>query len=509
MAELSGWLESLARDAEQVACFRGFSLIAVKDFVEVALAQIGKEGIFWQYTDHSIRHIDAIVKLAEEILTGPEGLTPADALLITLALYFHDLGMVVTKAEFESRGETDFLQVKESLAEQYVANGKSDEVNGPDFERHAYEEYVRRNHAARIRNWVSGKNPLILGDAGNVVEAIEKLLAPLDPKFREHLGIVCESHHLDDLDNFAKYPVRYRYGATPREEGNVQFAALVLRTADLLHATRDRTPSIAFTIIAPTHPFSIMEWRKQQGVVSINAVPQRDALGNVDRSKASNTIGVTARFDDPDVFFSFTQYLDYVRRQVRQSYKWAELARLKEGARHTYAWQYIDDSFVEIPGYLRHDSRFSLDQDRILSLLTGHTLYNNSAVAVREVMQNAIDAVRLQQLMKEDPKNASIDVAWDAESRYLAFRDKGTGMSREIINEFLLNVGRSRYQERDPRELPRIQSNLALRNRNTQYIHDVGRSGDHNSCSAGRCGASLVVSRRAQPLPDQRARQEC
>jgi len=454
MVAANSWLERLARDAEQLECFTGFSLIKVKSFVETALSQIGKEGIFWQFTDHSIKHIDAIIALAEELLPESERakMTPADALLLTLALYFHDLGMVVTRKEYDARNSSDFVHLREELIHQYSASGKAQLVRHSDFDRQAYEEYVRTQHAIRIRKWVTGQNDIRLGDATDVVAVINEVLGSLDPKFREHLGVVCESHHLDDLDAFAKYPVEFAYGRTAAERANVHYAALMLRTADLLHATRDRTPSVAYRLIAPNHPFSIQEWKKQQGVISISSLPGRNALNEVDEHLPRTTIGVTARFSEPEVFFSFTQYLDYVRKQLQQTYKWSELAKRREGARLEFAWQNVDDSRVEIVGYLRHDSRFTLDQDRILSLLTGHTLYNDSAVAIREVLQNAIDAVRLQHLAEPMPGGGSIEVLWDNSNKILSVRDSGTGMTLDVVRDYLLNVGRSRYQDKELRE---------------------------------------------------------
>ena len=39
----------------------------------------------------------------------------AEWLMLTLAIYFHDLGMVVTKDEFEHRYETAFKEYKEKV----------------------------------------------------------------------------------------------------------------------------------------------------------------------------------------------------------------------------------------------------------------------------------------------------------------------------------------------------------------------------------------------------------
>ncbi len=51
---------------------------------------------------------------------------------------------------------------------------------------------------------------------------------------------------------------------------------------------------------------------------------------------------------------------------------------------------------------------FTIDQENILQLLVGHTLYNDSSVVVRELVQNAIDAVKLQKRYEHKKRNQVI-----------------------------------------------------------------------------------------------------
>ena len=95
------------------------------------------------------------------------------------------------------------------------------------------------------------------------MKELDGLLDALPEAFRRDLGTVCESHHLDDLADLKKYRVSQPYGNTSSATANVQYAAIVLRTVDLLHMTSDRTPSVAFKLISPTDPISQREWAKQ------------------------------------------------------------------------------------------------------------------------------------------------------------------------------------------------------------------------------------------------------
>src|SRR5690606_21148193 len=91
---------------------------------------------------------------------------------------------------------------------------------------------------------------------------------------------------------------------------------------------------------------------------------------------------------------------------------------------------------------------FVLDPKKILDLLTGHTIYNDSSVVIRELIQNSLDAVRLQYFVNKTPAEpGKIIVNWDSQQRTLSVKDNGTGMSQEVIENFFLRAGVSRYQD--------------------------------------------------------------
>lgn len=106
---------------------------------------------------------------------------------------------------------------------------------------------------------------------------------------------------------------------------------------------------------------------------------------------------------------------------------------------------------------------FTIDQENILQLLVGHTLYNDSSVVVRELVQNAIDAVKLQKRYEHKKKKSSnpgiIQVDWNQEKRELSFWDNGTGMTMFDVENYLLKVGASKYRdERIKKQFPDFSS---------------------------------------------------
>jgi hypothetical protein len=175
-----------------------------------------------------------------------------------------------------------------------------------------------------------------------------------------------------------------------------------------------------------------MAVRRIRGQVAKNA----EGLDQPDLPR--NTIEVHATFKDENGFFGLTSYLDYAERELKQNHAWAQLAQKQHGVRFEFPWEHIDQRPIETIGFLKDQFEFKIDTFKILELLTGHTLYNDSGVVLRELVQNSIDAVRLQfsdPARKRSREEGRVAIHWDSQSRVLTVTDNGTGMSEEIIKK--------------------------------------------------------------------------
>jgi molecular chaperone HtpG len=156
-------LEKKANEASNLQAFSRVNLPAIKDVVQKLSAAIGRDGIFREYTLHDITHIDKLLELLDWIVPTEtmSQLTAADCLMTTLAVYFHDLGMIVTKSEYENRASVpsfkDFRERAFAGAEGRDYQDKLSKLSPDEAERFLYQEFVRENHATRVRAWVEGK----------------------------------------------------------------------------------------------------------------------------------------------------------------------------------------------------------------------------------------------------------------------------------------------------------------------------------------------------------------
>ncbi len=267
--------------------------------------------------------------------------------------------------------------------------------------------------------------------------------------FKADLANVCESHNLDDIENIKKYKTFVPYGPSPDEVCNLLFVAVYLRTIDLLQITNQRAPSIMFRLINPTDPISQVEWIKQNKVTGVFVKELRDKDGHIAKDVQADTISIFAKYDNENGFFGLTSYLRYAEQQLIQSYNAIKKSFPGDDERYSFPWQKIDDQDVDAEGFDPRPYQFNIDQAKILDLLTGHTLYNESSIAIRELVQNSLDAVRLQcQKDQTDPVcEGRILVTWESVTQILTITDNGTGMTQETIEKHLLSVGSSRYQD--------------------------------------------------------------
>jgi molecular chaperone HtpG len=437
--------ETAASKAVNSEAFGKLNLAHIRTGVESILKLIGRDSIFDTYTLHDMSHIDELLRLLDIIIPRDTAalMTPADWLLVVLACYFHDLGLLVTKHEYASRQESGFPAFKTALLSGDAGKdygSKLERYTPDERERFLYEEYVRFHHPDRIYYWVRGQAPREFGASGRAVEVLNDLLDGIQMKFREDLALVCRSHHREDLDKFDIYVTRRAYGQNADTYANVHYAALLLRTADLLHIRKNRVPSQMFKLIDPSNPKSQEEWAKQMGVRAVLTSRSSPSAPHDD------IFEVQADFNHESGFFGLTAYLQYVRSQLTQTSRWAEAAAAR-GAEHRFPWRGVDDSQVEARGFLPQRFEFTLDRERILQLLTGHTLYNDAGVAVRELLQNAIDAVRFRHHLHPTEPMGEIMVDFNSNTRRLALRDNGVGMTQRTIEDHLLKVGASYYQD--------------------------------------------------------------
>lgn len=85
------------------------------------------------------------------------------------------------------------------------------------------------------------------------------------------------------------------------------------------------------------------------------------------------------------------------------------------------------------------DDTFQVDLRGVVDLLSHH-LYSSPRVYLRELLQNAVDAIAARRALDPD---APAEIRIQAEAGALAVADTGVGLAPEQVREFLATIGRS------------------------------------------------------------------
>ncbi|MEM8873246.1 MAG: ATP-binding protein [Planctomycetota bacterium] len=268
---------------------------------------------------------------------------------------------------------------------------------------------------------------------------------------RSHGGSL--RHHVDLLE--MKYGRNHRHNPAGVF---VPYLMALLRVADYIQIQADRSTAEArFGMLRS--PLSRREHDAHQSVVDISTT------GN-----DPEAIDVQARPRTVDVFLHLKNWLAGIQRELDDCWAvlgetYGNIAGLRDlGFSYRRIRSNLDDAehFKAQTGIDYVPERIELDVARaeLLRLLIRPLYGNQPSVGVRELLQNAIDAVRERKRLADDrdeaPDLPEYDIEGEVEVRLhdrradgtttLEVTDRGVGMTLETIRDYFLRVGAS-YRE--------------------------------------------------------------
>lgn len=434
--------EIKALDAIKLTSFSSINLENIKKILKDALEQNRSNGVFREYTQHDISHIDGMLVLVDDIIPKEtkDIMSPTDWMMLVLSFYLHDFGMLVTKDEIDNKeSDIDFIDYKN----KHKFSGLTDDD--------IFQNYIRDNHGERISNWLTTLDQQ--SDSSKThKELLSSMVGSLSIEIRRDLAKLCKSHGEDLSIIQGSLDVDQQYEQSSDSKINLLYIASILRTADILHISSERTPDIVRKIVSPKNPFSKTEWDFQQSVKCIRPFKERDRNNDVDENIKPHSFEVKATFVNEEAYSRFKEYINNAKKQLKQTHDICHDSCHKNKNGYEFPWDTINCDSIKTEGFNAEPLKFELDKDNILKLLIGHTLYSKSNVVLRELAQNAIDACRL---MNSTSKEGSSDyqprvlISWNTLSRELIIKDNGTGMNEDIIKNYLFKVGASRYQSEE------------------------------------------------------------
>ncbi len=445
----------------------------IVQFIEKALAQlldrIGAREMD-SFTMHDRMHGLKVAHLMWHVLAPQrrEHLTPPEIGILVLAAHFHDVGMALSKDERSARlaPGSDLwskLEVLESTREKLeqlrkeVANGNETISRRAKLELDQAEEALlcqdtRERHATHERYDEVLKTLRNFHDRDpENIPSVDACLSFDGDSFARKLIDVCVSHNEDgdalvqrDHENpeRPRFPGDFPVGCS---RADLHLTAAALRVADVLDFDRERTPRVLFYYLvpgalSPVDNRAVLEWRKHMAISNWHM--DRDA------------IVFRGRCNDHIVHHAIVQFCASIQKEITGTR--ATFGAMQEGG----AWPLDIPSVVKAEiyeeGYHYVPYRFELDDERIYGLLMGGAIYDNPLVAVRELVQNAVDACKLRDALTQlhEPfvpmKSKRIFVRYEEANDQqtqpvVSVSDTGTGMDAFVLERYFLRVGQSYY----------------------------------------------------------------
>ena len=437
------------------------------------------------FTMHDRKHGLKVAHLMWHILDPDrrELLTPPEVALLVLTAHFHDIGMALSREEREERlGPNSDLWEKleldpatlmrmETLRAE-IASGQDRGSHEAKLELGQMEEALltsdtRERHATRARyeKILSSLRQYNQQDPQSIPD-IDRCLSFDGNSFQKKLIDICVSHNEDaeslvrrdsESPELPRFPRNYPVGATTAD---LQMVAAALRLADILDFDRERTPHAIFYYLIPSSwtpedNKSVLEWRKHMAISHWNI--EHDAI--VFRARCNSHI----------VHHAIVLFCASIQNEVISTR--ATFGALAGEVVWPFALPDIVKNEIHEEGYHYVPYRFELDDERIYQLLMGGAIYENPLVAVRELIQNAVDACKLRDALTQlyEPftpsKENRIFVTYEESTGphdlpILRVLDTGTGMDDFVLARYFLKVGQSYYNSLEfKRDLVELRRN--------------------------------------------------
>jgi len=437
---------------------------------------------FPEYTDHGLDHLEQVLATTSSLIRDEAWvvLSPADAAVTVLSVLVHDCAMhlsedgfvTLLQAPWRNRTLPDMgdrswdVLWEEFLGEASRFDGRKLKSLFDDLvparrppldprqmtkrDRLLIGEFLRRHHPRLAQEIVefgvpapAGIPPLTLGDLS--------ITGPLLPL----AGIIARSHG-EPIRRFLPV-LETRYGKGGYREFRAvhpAFLMALLRVADYLQVQSERAPKRVLSVKRLVSPVSRREWHAHSAILDIrHTVEDPDALH------------IKARPPDVETFFRVKEWITGIQSELDESWavlgevygRYSELAPLGLVLRRIRS--NVDDTGALLAklDYIPRRATFRAADADLLKLLIRPLYGDDPAIGMRELIQNAVDAVRELRVLLNDRGLKPADVSFpnqDADviasvtkdecgQHWIEVSDCGLGMTADVIIDYFLTAGAS------------------------------------------------------------------
>lgn len=422
---------------------------------------------FEEYTDHGIRHINSVLKSADELISDDTFLllSSDDILLLILAIFMHDIGMHIQLVAFREMVAKTSIDPnlkyfdKDSWsvlwneyldeAQKFSSRQRFDlfgdehiEIKKPDLDdkdslrgvdKKIIGEFVRRNHP-RIAHEVALYG---LESKNGSINLLDELL---DKDLKDLCGLLARSHGIQIRQTFDYIRSVYSVGWKRPHTTHLFYLMVVLRLADYFQIDSKRVLKIPFQTKEFKSPVSFEEHIKH--LQTKYAIPVEDD---------EETLFIYATPPTSTCFLALENLFTNIQKELDTS--WAILGEIygknDTGSQPKIIYRRLisniknHEEFSKLVNYHPKAISFKVNNE-IPKLLISPLYGDDPSFGVRELLQNAVDAC-LSRIKIEEKYIPIIEINLYEEhgSYFFSIKDNGIGMTVSDIDMYFLNIGGS------------------------------------------------------------------
>lgn len=409
--------------------------------------------IFPHYSLHNESHSETIISnfikiLGESVIRQ---LSATDLWLLLESAYCHDLGMIVTAEKAKEAIDSGkilehFKQIQNDATHElyfctkklkidnnrivFIDNDFS--ITKTDTVKYLLADFFRKQHGANVSGYIISPHSTL---------SLSSPRAIIPNRLYELLGKICEAH-TKDFNSVMGLP-RMEDGIDI-ESTHPRFIACMLRLGDLLDIDNGR--------------FSETLLRTLGEIPDSTNAHKDKHMSTKHKSINTKEIEIIAECQDKNVAHITQQWFNWIQEEFTvQTLSWNNVVPPNL---NTFLPS-VNKLNVSLIGYEYIDPKakpvFTVDTPKALELLQGANFYESPFKAIRELLQNAIDATLIRvweenkqniqsiaDLLKITPQYTINVIIEDNSDGYtnLAIIDKGTGISRKDL-KYLSSTGSS------------------------------------------------------------------
>ncbi len=395
--------------------------------IENHLAQISTD--FSQLTDHSLKHSRKLWDYANIIIgsNDPKYINPLEAFILHLSFLIHDSGMCCSILNNINDVHNDPLYLDYIKQHGDTETTKQDALFFVIRVRHG--EYALR---IATQQW---KNREYLID---------------DNSLREELGVfigkIAQSH--TENINYIEREFGPNY-CSPNfpSEWSVDCIKLsfILRVADAAHIDNLRTPK-SRKLILEIPGISKEHWTFQKKL----------GFPTFENNLLVYTSNTPFSEEEQKAWWLCHEALLILDKELKIANEFFENKKVQgfaaKGVKSVNNTLELGKNYIRTSGWDSIDTTIRVSNPiHIATELGGIRLYGNKNIALRELIQNSIDAINLHRVYTEQKDNTNvgeIKVAIEKESNdfFLVVTDNGIGMSQSLLTNELLDFGGSYWR---------------------------------------------------------------